>query len=176
MLYIIVSNMKSIQSDAPFNIRSVNERTQKQARTLILSGLAEHFDCLDESLDQDLNDIVANYLQKGHAFLVGIIGNRVVCTGALVHKSQSTGQVMRMSVAKEYRRQGLGTIMLQRLANLAKKRGYRKLIVETNHDWCGATSLYGKYGFTEYRKDEVSVYMHMNLSSNSNTPGPAKAD
>ncbi len=156
--------MKSFQCSSVLNIFSVNERTQEQARALIISGLAEHFHCLDESLDQDLNDIVANYLQNGHVFLVGIIENKVVCTGGLVQKNQSTGQIVRMSVAKEYRRQGLGTIVLQRLVNLAKTRGYRKLLVETNHDWHGAISLYRKYDFTEYRKDEVSVYMHINLS------------
>ncbi|MCL0056989.1 GNAT family N-acetyltransferase [Dehalococcoidia bacterium] len=104
------------------DIRPVDETTQEHARVLILSGLGERFGYIDEMLNQDLNDIVANYVEKAHIFLIGTIGNEIVCTGALVQEDQSTGRVVRMSVAKEYRRRGFGTAMLQRLMDLAREK------------------------------------------------------
>lgn len=140
------------------DIRPVDETTQEHARVLILSGLGERFGYIDEMLNQDLNDIVANYVEKAHIFLIGTIGNEIVCPGALVQEDQSTGRVVRMSVAKECRRRGFGTAMLQRLMDLAREKGYRKLLVETNNDWDDAIDFYKRFGFVEYDRDKISVY------------------
>jgi ribosomal protein S18 acetylase RimI-like enzyme len=68
-----------------------------------------------------------------------------------------------MSVAEGYRRQGFGTAILQCLTDLAKEREYRKLFVETNNDWHYAIGFYRRFGFVEYDRDEINVYMSMSL-------------
>lgn len=162
-VHITGDDTQPSQFNALLDIRPIDEATQEQARTLILSGLGEHFGYIDEMLNQDLSDIVASYVEKGHIFLIGSIGNDVVCTGALVRESQFTGRVVRMSVAKEYRRQGFGTAMLQRLTHFAKEKGYRRLLVETNNDWYDAIGFYRRLGFVEYDRDEISVYMSLSV-------------
>jgi len=47
---------------------------------------------------------------------------------------------------------------------LARQRGDRRVLVETNRDWDNARGLYQRAGFTPYAEDEVSVYLSIDLS------------
>ena len=156
--HLIMSNSRLL------DIRPIDENTQQQAKTLILCGLEEYFGFIDETLNPDLENIVANYVRRGHIFLIGMIADNVVCTGGLVEESPLIGQIVRMSVAKAYRRQGFGAAILQHLTNFAKQRGYQKLLVETNNDWYDAIGFYKRLGFAEYDRDETSVHMVINLN------------
>lgn len=151
------------ESGGGLNVRPVDRTTAPQARGLILEGLGEHFGFVDETRNPDLDDILANYVERGHEFLVGTLGGRVVCTGALVEAAPGIGRVVRMSVVREHRRQGLATLMLRRLTERAVARGHRRLLVETNHDWPDAVGLYRRFGFVEYDRDDESVHMAMEL-------------
>jgi hypothetical protein len=64
-------------------IRPFEARDQQAARQLILSGLGEHFGYIDESLNPDLDEIMANYVTAGHVFIVAHSGEQLLGTGAL---------------------------------------------------------------------------------------------
>jgi GNAT superfamily N-acetyltransferase len=144
-------------------IRRFRPSDQDAARQLILAGLAEHFGHVDAARNPDLHDIRASYLAQGDTFLVAQCGADLVGTAALVAAAASSGRVVRMSVHSTFRRRGIARALLARLVSLARRRGMRELLVETNNDWQAAIALYARNGFVEYHRDAESVYMRLAL-------------
>ncbi len=145
------------------NIRPFRADDQTATRDLILSGLGEHFGYIDPSYNPDVDDIAAHYITAGHPFVVAERDGLLVGTGALLVHNEEVGQLVRMSVHQSRRRQGLGRALVSHLLQIARERGLRKVIVETNNDWYDAIGLYERCGFAEYDRDEVSVYMELEL-------------
>ena len=145
-------------------IRPYTRADQAAARRLIRGGLAEHFGLLDETLNPDLDDIWAHYVANGALFVVAEIGGVPVGTGALVPEG-SGGRLVRISVAPEQRRRGLGRALVDHLVGAARARGWPQVLVATNHDWYDAIALYQRYGFREYARDAEEVHMVLDLAA-----------
>ncbi len=156
---IIISRM----SLPTLTIRPFTPSDQVPARDLVLEGLGEHFGWIDESRNPDLDDIAAHYLARGHLFVVALVGETLVGTGALIGVDKQTGRLVRMSVHRDWRRLGLGRALVAHLVAAARERGYRRVVVETNNDWWDAIGLYRRCGFHEYDVDEGNVYLAQNL-------------
>jgi GNAT superfamily N-acetyltransferase len=69
-----------------------------------------------------------------------------------------------MSVKKEYRRKGIGKLILNYLIKKAKKIKIKKLILETEHNWDEVVQFYKNLGFVEYKRDNIDVFMAIDLS------------
>ncbi|UCG24195.1 MAG: GNAT family N-acetyltransferase [Chloroflexota bacterium] len=134
---------------------------QVRVRQLILSGLGDHFGQIDTELNRDLDDINETYIVRGHIFVVGEIEDAVVAVGGLVELQEDLGRIVRVSVAKRYRRQGFGQAIVEYLLEVARQNGYRRLLVETNHDWTAAIALYQRCGFREFDRDTESIHMRL---------------
>jgi ribosomal protein S18 acetylase RimI-like enzyme len=144
-------------------IRPFEARDQEAARRLVLEGLGEHFGWIDESRNPDLDDIAASYVASGHVFIVAGIGARLVGTGALISEDKDTGRILRVGVAREHRRQGIGKALVEHLVETARHRGMTRIIVETMKEWDDAISLYRRCGFREYDRDSIDVHMVLEL-------------
>jgi ribosomal protein S18 acetylase RimI-like enzyme len=140
-------------------IRPFEASDQEATRRLILDGLGEHFGYIDESLNPDLDDIMTSYIVPGHVFVVVLSGSKLVGTGALIIKDDKAGQLVRISVHADHRREGIGRAVVKHLVEIAKKRNLVRVLVETNNDWYDAIGLYKHLGFIEYNRDVGSVYM-----------------
>lgn len=147
-------------------IRPFHPADQVAARRLILGGLGEHFGFIDASFNPDLDDIWRHYVLAGATFAVAEVDGELVGTGALVAEAtggQAAGRMVRVSVSAEYRRLGIGRRLVNYLVEAARRRGYRQLVVETNHDWHDAIRLYRACDFIEYGRDEESVHLRRKL-------------
>ncbi len=140
-------------------IRPFEASDQEATRRLILDGLGEHFGYIDESLNPDLDDIMTSYIVPGHVFVVVLSGSKLVGTGALIIKDDKAGQLVRISVHADHRREGIGRAVVKHLVEIAKKRNLVRVLVETNNDWYDAIGLYRHLGFIEYDRDAGGVYM-----------------
>lgn len=127
------------------HIRCFQPTDQEAARALILAGMEEHWDTIDPTLNPDLDDIGAHYAYG--VFLIAEREGKIVGTGALLPEDERTGRVVRMSVASDARRQGLGSRILKRLINEARVRGYQHLVLETTSTWDEAIAFYRHHGF-----------------------------
>ena len=156
--------MRQGESSFGFVIRPFEAVDQAVARRLILEGLGEHFGFIDETLNPDIDDITANYIVAGHVFVVVQDRNDIVGTGALVFRGEGIGQMVRVSVRSDYRRRGIGKAVAEHLIGVARQRGLRRLLVETNSDWYDAIGLYKRLGFVEYRRSAIGVCMVLDLS------------
>jgi N-acetylglutamate synthase-like GNAT family acetyltransferase len=145
-------------------IRPFRVQDQQSAREIILSGLKEHFGTFDDSLNLDLEDIGQHYLKEGHDFIVAEWRGRLVGTGALIQEGPETGRLARLSVNAGNRRQGIGSALVGHLLQLARQHGFRRVLVETNHDWREAGALYQRLGFQEYGSDHESIHLALELA------------
>jgi N-acetylglutamate synthase-like GNAT family acetyltransferase len=150
-------------NDEGFIIRPFRLEDQPEVESLILSGLGEHFGDIDPDLNPDLADIAANYGEAGNAFFVADAAGQLAGTGGLVRESAEIGRIVRVSVAPEKRRRGIGRAMVGRLLWHAQEIGLHTLLVETNLDWHEAISLYLAHGFREYDRDEESVHLRRRI-------------
>lgn len=126
-------------------IRTFRPEDQEAARALILRGLAERWGELDETMNPDLDNIARHYTDG--VFLVAVSAGQIVASGALIPESEGVGRIVRMSVARSRRRQGLGRRMLYALCERARAVGYRQLVLETTATWADAIAFYRAHGF-----------------------------
>lgn len=144
-------------------IRPFAPADQVATRRLVLNGLGDHFGQIDETMNPDLDDIETHYLLPGHRFVLAERAGTIVGAGALIEESQDTGRLVRMSVDRNSRGQGIGRSLVNHLVAEARTRGYRRVVIETNDDWWDAIGLYRACGFTEFDRHSGDVHMALEL-------------
>lgn len=143
-------------------ILSFQPADQPAAKTLILDGLVEHWGVLDESKNPDLDDIGTSYADG--TFLVAWLDDEIIGTGAFKPHSARQVEIVRMSIKKELRRQGIGRQMLDELLRRATQAGYAEVILETTETWQDVIDFYLDYGFTITHYLDGDVYFKMRLA------------
>lgn len=139
-------------------IRPFEPRDQVRARRLILAGLEEHWGVIDETLNPDVDDIDAHYLQAGHVFVLAEVSGELVGTGGLIAESADTMRMVRISVDSRRRRLGIGRTLVEHLVEIARRRGAGRVVVETTRGWQDAIGMYLSCGFRQYDEDEHDVH------------------
>ena len=127
---------------ASTKIRPFHPTDQAHTQQLILAGLAEHWGTLDPTLNADLNDIAHSY--QGETFLLAVQAQEIVGCGALIEENgqMGYGRIVRMSIKKENRRQGIGQLILNHLETIASQRHFCKIVLETTQAWEDADAFY----------------------------------
>jgi putative acetyltransferase len=142
-------------------IKPFQPENQTEVKSLILAGLVDHWGVLDPTKNPDLNDITHSY--AGATFLVAWQGGRVVGSGALVPRGDGRAEVVRMSVAKDLRRSGIGKLILTRLIEQARVEGCQQVILETTDTWQEVIAFYLRFGFEITHYTDGDVYFRLNL-------------
>jgi ribosomal protein S18 acetylase RimI-like enzyme len=140
---------------------------QAEVKALVLAGLVEHWGVLDTSKNPDLDDIAASY--AGATFLVARQNGRIIGTGALVPRQEGTAEVVRMSVAAECRRKGVGRTLLQTLVDHAQNSGIQRVILETTDTWQEVIAFYLSFGFHITHYQDGDVYFELMLDPPSDS-------
>lgn len=144
--------------------RPFSPTDQNAAKQLILAGLAEHWGALDLSLNPDLDDIQASYIDSGGVFIVvEADGGKLIGTGALLPEAHNVARIVRVSVHKDYRRRGIAREITVQLVAAARQSGYAKIVVETTETWYPAIRLYQDFGFVEVDRYEGDVHMELEV-------------
>lgn len=145
------------------HIRPFEPRDQDAVRRLILAGLGEHFGWIDETRNPDLDDIETNYLKRDYIFIVAEIDGKIVGTGALLTESQNVGRIVRMSVSKAHRRNGIGRALVTHLLSIARQKSFSQVRVATTPGWQDAIRFYRRCGFNEYERDDQAIQFVITL-------------
>ena len=151
-----------IKPTQDISILPFQPENQAEVKNLVLTGLTEHWGTLDPSKNPDLNDIGSTYANA--VFLVAWQDKKIIGTGALVPRSNDTAEIVRMSVATSMRRNGIGGMILQRLCENAKSKGYKWLILETTDTWHEVIEFYKKFGFQITHYLDGDVYFALDIS------------
>jgi putative acetyltransferase len=93
--------------------------------------------------------------------------------GALKQLEPGVGEIKSMRTADAHLRRGVGATILEHILAEARRRGYRRLSLETGIGpaFEPAFKLYRKYGFTEggafgdYEKSPFNRFLHLDLAA-----------
>lgn len=146
-------------------VRPFAPADQTAAQALILAGLAERWGRLDPTRNPDLRDIATSYAD-GH-FLVVVADATLVATGALLPEADGVVRVVRMSVRRDLRGQGIGRCILDALLTHARSRGCHTAVLETTSTWRDAVRFYVRYGFRITHEAEGETHMVLALGDAS---------
>lgn len=112
--------------------------------------------------DQDLQAIDEYYLDGDGEFLVGVVDDTIVATGAYttpnewkdayVDVDSETTELTRMRVAPDWQGHGLGSTLYRDLERRARSDGYKRIVLDTGTDNEAARGFYESHGFS-YRQD-----------------------
>lgn len=101
-------------------LRDFRPSDQRARRRLILEGLRDRRgEAFDASVNPDLRDFVANYLECGAEIVVFESDGEIIAAGIVVADDGATGWIMRMSVSAVHRRQGLARGVVEELTRRA---------------------------------------------------------
>lgn len=132
-----------------FGFREAASGEEARIRAVVFSVLAEYGLSPDpRGIDTDLEDIVANYGNRGGSFRVVISaeGDIVGC-GGLYPLDDGTAEIRKMYLLPNARGRGLGRRLLEDLITAAKDRRFQRVVVETASVLKEAVSLYRRRGF-----------------------------
>lgn len=105
-------------------------------------------------------------------YLVAIVEEKIVgyCIGII--RNEDIGHIISIAVDKNYRRRGIGTILLRNTINELMKLGARKIRIEVRESNIAAIKLYEKIGFREkekiygyYSDGETAIVMFLELEN-----------
>lgn len=143
-------------------VRRFEPSDQDQCQQLILNGLGEHFGFIDESRNPDLHDIAQSYLSSGHDFYVAERDGQVVGTvGVLFEPGRA--RIVRMSVARNHRQQGVATALLKKCIERARDHGVPDMVAFTEPHWSDAVGFYLALGFVKYGSDAEDIHLRLSL-------------
>jgi putative acetyltransferase len=141
--------------------------------TEIIALLHEHLRCMAKvSPPESRHALNLDGLRKPEiTFWTIWSGADLAGCGALKELDAQHGEIKSMRTAYEYQRQGVASQMLQHIIEEAKRRGYRRLSLETGamQYFEPAHKLYASFGFTKcgpfgtYIEDSNSVFMTKEL-------------
>lgn len=155
------------------DIRSYASTDYDAVRDLFVEGMLHYPIHLDDdgrlnpflrhSLKTDLADIEGTYLNAGGHFWVATTEDPetkatiLVGTIGLERKSDSEGELRRMSVKASHRRYGLGRLLVSRLELWAREQQLKSVVLSTRADMTDACAFYPKVGFAKTGQEIVGV-------------------
>jgi ribosomal protein S18 acetylase RimI-like enzyme len=137
---------------------------QAAVRDLVLAGLGDHWGEIDYTKNPDLDDIWTHYVDRGACVVLVERDGALVAAGTLVPDTEAIGKLVRMSVAKASRGQGIGKRLVAHLLDEARSRGYRRVVLETTDDWQDAIGLYRACGFQTEGFRDGDIHMYLDLA------------
>jgi GNAT superfamily N-acetyltransferase len=127
------------------NIRLALVSEYSVIRGLIINRLAGYFENYIPSYNPDLEQFEQTYGRS--KIIVATLQNEVIGCGILIPKCVGTSQIVRMSVANEFKRRGVGRKILDRLLIEAKAQGDSAVVLETTASWRPVVEFYLACGF-----------------------------
>lgn len=101
--------------------------------------------------DPDIKKI-EKYLNKGRCFAV-FDGLRTIGVYVLKDLKNKTAEIMNIAVSEQYRRQGVGRLLIQDAITRARNDGFETLLIATGKD-SFQQYFYESCGFSVYETDE----------------------
>jgi len=138
-------------------IRSASNRDRERVAELVFGVLAEYgLEPDPETTDADLQDIEANYLQRGGMFEVIEDEWNLLGSFGLYPVNETTCELRKMYFIPSARGLGLGKYVLERVIARARALGFKQIVLETSSKLIAANRLYTKFGFKPIESDHLA--------------------
>jgi putative acetyltransferase len=149
-------------SDAKKVILTVGRKLYQWEETI--EEIQERFDRQGEL--SDIDNFQSHYFENNGLFLVLTDDNQVIGTGAVRRLDENVCELKRLWLLEPYQGKGIGYRVLQKLIKFAQEKGYKKILLETDHEQKRAIQFYRKVGFQstdKYNDRNSDVYMEMGI-------------
>ena len=138
-------------------IRSATNDDRERVAELVFGVLGEYgLEPDPETTDADLQDIEANYLQRGGLFEVIEDGGNMLGSVGLYPVNKTTCELRKMYLIPSARGLGLGKYVLERVIARARALGFKRIVLETSSKLIAANRLYNKFGFKPMASDHLA--------------------
>ena len=108
------------------------------------------------TIDKDITNVYNHYFSKNGWFAVLEYNAKPVGTYGIYRIDDNVCELRKMYLLNECQGEGLGKMMMEDAIEVARKLGYKKMILETNKVLYKAVQLYQKFGFVEYKPSHLS--------------------
>lgn len=151
--------MTSLRIADDIVVRTATNQDRERVSELLGDVLAEFGLKADPAAtDADLDDIEKNYLARGGTFeLFEDEAGNLLGTVGLYPLDEETCELRKMYFVPRARGRGLGQQALERIINQARKRGFKKITLETASVLQGAIRLYTRAGFVRVESEHLSA-------------------
>lgn len=138
-------------------IRSATNNDRKRVAELIFAVLEEYGLRPDpETTDADLQDLEANYFDRGGVFEVIEDAGNLLGSFGLYPVNNTTCELRKMYLVPSARGLGLGKYVLERAIARARALGFKQIVLETSSKLIAANRLYTKFGFQPVVSDHLA--------------------
>ena len=125
---------------------------------VLTNGCDKRFISLCNQLDTCLNQLVGgekqrtqyvqyNGLQDIHDVVLIIDEDHAVACGSFKHYGNEEAEIKRVFVCETYRGKKYGRMLMEKLEEIAKEKGYKRLVLETGKTFKNARRLYEGMGY-----------------------------
>ena len=138
--------IRSFEDDDYYEVRALFERSLLEFSGNYETAMESY---VQSSLEDDLIDLRTHYFSslKSH-FWVAEVGGEVKGMVGVQSTGEGTAELRRMSVAREVRRLGIGSRLLEVAEDFCKGLGHKRLKLTTVTLLVPAIALYENCGFT----------------------------
>ncbi|MGC4031722.1 MAG: GNAT family N-acetyltransferase [Tepidisphaeraceae bacterium] len=154
---------------APFTIRSFKPADESACQQLFRDGLAGG-QIAENDTGLDIDDIVMAYMSTdgNHFWVAQMAGGGVVGMIGVMH-SDGSGEIRRLRVAETFRRQGIGSALLETALEFCREQNYLKVALDTFVEREAAVKLFEKFHFRHGKSRSYSgkelMYFYLDLYS-----------
>jgi putative acetyltransferase len=133
----------------------------------------QDYHLMESAEEEQLADPQKHFLDCGGQIFVALQNGHVVGTCAVIPHGVEELELAKLTVASEFRGQGIARRLVEQCIAHARERGFRRMVLVSNSQLHAALRLYESLGFSycavpEVRKYEVAdVCMALNLDSTS---------
>jgi len=141
--------MPSIQNHIPFSfVLASTDSAFGAAKNLFLEyAAALGIDLCFQNFNRELEEITIQYNQPVGGLILLTTGPEYIGCVGIRRLENQVAELKRMYIKPQFRKLGLGKILLDRAMDLAKDLGYHKIRLDTLVSLTAAVHLYEKAGF-----------------------------
>jgi ribosomal protein S18 acetylase RimI-like enzyme len=105
----------------------------------------------------DLENLREAYFHDdgGSGFWVARLGDEVVGMVGVQRTSENSAEIRRLRVCDQFRRRGVGTLLMEQALTFCQRHGYLKIVLDVRIERAPAIALFEKFGFKHCRTRDI---------------------
>jgi len=145
-------------------VRLATDADHDVIRALYREGLLDGH-VRDNDTGADIENLCEGYFSDdgASAFWVACHEGDVIGMIGLQKTKDDTAEMRRLRVRKPYRRQGVGTLLIEAATNFCRRHGYLKVVLDVRIERKPAIALFQDLGFTLARDLEDALEFYLNI-------------